>query len=89
MEENTKQTKFTYEQLEQIAGNLSSQVQTLSVQLRDANMFNTFKRLEFLFKAVEVHASTGYLEEAFAEKCSKEIEELMTLETEAQLSPDE
>ena len=34
--------KFTYEQLSQIAGNLSNQVQQLSARLQEANMFNMF-----------------------------------------------
>lgn len=46
--------RFTYEQLEQIAGNLSTQVQQLSARLQEANMFNMFKRLDYCFKVVEV-----------------------------------
>lgn len=80
MEEN-KQTvaeqpkKFTYEQLEQIAGNLSNQVQQLSARLQEANMFNIFKRLDYCFKVLEV---APMFRADFVERCAKEIEETMT-----------
>jgi hypothetical protein len=73
-------TRFTYEQLEQIAGNLSTQVQQLSARLQEANMFNMFKRLDYCFKVVEVAPtlSATMFSPGFVEKCVKEIEELMT-----------
>lgn len=72
--------KFTYEQLEQIAGNLSNQVQQLSNRLQEANMFNTFKRLDYCFKVLEVAPtlSAAMFSLDFVERCAKEIEELMT-----------
>ena len=69
--------KFTYEQLEQIAGNLSNQVQQLSVKLQEANMINVFKRLDYLFKVVETSSNLVFSSE-FVDRCVKEIEELMT-----------
>lgn len=69
--------KFTYEQLEQIAGNLSNQVQQLSVKLQEANMINIFKRLDYLFKVVETSSNLVFSPE-FIDRCVKEIEELMT-----------
>ena len=72
--------RFTYEQLEQIAGNLSTQVQQLSARLQEANMFNMFKRLDYCFKVLEVAPtlSATMFSPGFVEKCAKEIEELMT-----------
>lgn len=72
--------RFTYEQLEQIAGNLSNQVQQLSMRLQEANMFNTFKRLDYCFKVLEVAPtlSSVMFSPDFVEKCAKEIEDLMT-----------
>ena len=72
--------RFTYEQLEQIAGNLSNQVQQLSNRLQEANMFNTFKRLDYCFKVLEVAPtlSAAMFSRDFVERCAKEIEELMT-----------
>lgn len=86
MEENKEQVatqpqKFTYEQLEQIAGNLSTQVQQLSAKLQEANMFNMFKRLDYCFKVLEISPSlsANVLSSDFVERCAKEIEELMTI----------
>lgn len=72
--------KFTYEQLEQIAGNLSTQVQQLSARLQESNMFNIFKRLDYCFKVLEVTPtlSAAMFSPDFVERCAKEIEELMT-----------
>ena len=72
--------RFTYEQLEQIAGNLSGQVQHLNARLQEANMFNMFKRLDYLFKVIELAPTmpAGLLSPQFVEACAHEIEELMT-----------
>lgn len=81
-EETQEQVKkFTYEQLEQIATNLSSQVQQLSVKLQEANMFNMFKRLDYCFKVLEVaqNQKIDLLKEEFVKKCADEIQELMTV----------
>lgn len=81
-EETQKQVKkFTYEQLEQIATNLSSQVQQLSVKLQESNMFNMFKRLDYCFKVLEVaqNQKIDLLKEEFVKKCANEIQELMTV----------
>lgn len=85
MEEKKEQVaeqprKFTYEQLEQIAGNLSTQVQQLNTRLQEANMFNTFKRLDYCFKVLEVAPTISAImfSPDFVKGCAKEIEELMT-----------
>lgn len=80
-ETKTEQTqKFTYEQLEQIASNLSAQVQQLGARLQEANMINTFKRLDYCFKVLEVSNSliNSLFSDQFVENCAKEIEDLMT-----------
>lgn len=84
--ETVKSERFTYEQLEQIAGNLSAQVQQLTKQLQEANMFNIFKRLDYCFKVLELpETSAILLSPDFAEKCAKEIEELMTIPKEEEV----
>lgn len=72
--------RFTYEQLVQIAGNLSTQVQQLSARLQEANMFNMFKRLDYCFKVLEVAPtlSAAMFSPDFVKRCAKEIEDLMT-----------
>lgn len=68
--------KMSYEQLENIAHQLSEQAKTLYARLQEANMTNMFKRLDYLFKVVEnAHA----FNEEFVAKCVIEIEELMTV----------
>lgn len=81
MEEKVQSTqqKFTYEQLEKIATELSMQVQQLSNRLNESNMFNTFKRLDYLFKVLEVASNS--LDELFTSKfvkdCAQEIQTIM------------
>ena len=68
--------KMSYEQLENIAHQLSEQSRQLYTKLQEANMVNVFKRLDYLFKVVE-HSSV--FNRRFVGKCINEIEELMTI----------
>lgn len=70
--------RFTYEQLEQIAANLSTQVQSLSSRLQEANMFNAFKKLDYCFKVLELSNTTQLLSFDFVQRCASEIEEMMS-----------
>lgn len=74
MEENKK---LTYEQLQNVAANLSTQVQQLNRQLQEANMYNAFKRLDYLFKVVD---SNGPFDSDFILTCVDEIKKIMTIE---------
>ena len=75
-QETTRPEKLSYEQLENIAHQLSEQAKQLYAKLQEANMVNMFKRLDYLFKVVEnAHA----FNEAFVAKCVAEIEDLMTV----------
>ena len=68
--------KLSYEQLENVAHQLSEQAKQLYMKLQAANMSNMFKRLDYLFKVVE----NGHMfKQDFLEKCIAEIEELMTV----------
>lgn len=73
MEENKK---YTYEELQNISSNLSAQVQQLSAQLQQSNLFNMFKRLDYCFKVID--SNSVLFTPEFMERCAKEIEELMT-----------
>lgn len=74
--EATRPEKLSYEQLENIAHQLSEQAKQLYAKLQEANMTNVFKRLDYLFKVVEnAHAFS----EEFVAKCVAEIEDLMTM----------
>ena len=68
--------KLSYEQLENVAHQLSEQAKQLYMKLQAANMNNMFKRLDYLFKVVE----NGHMfKQDFLEKCIAEIEEIMTV----------
>ena len=73
--------KMSYEQLENVAHQLSEQAKQLYMKLQASNMNNMFKRLDYLFKVVE----NGHIfKQDFLEKCIAEIEELMTVPEEAE-----
>lgn len=68
--------KMSYEQLENVAHQLSEQNRQLFVKLQELNMANMFKRLDYLFKVVE----NGHMfKQDFLEKCIAEVESLMTV----------
>ena len=68
--------KMSYEQLENVAHQLSEQNRQLFAKLQELNMVNMFKRLDYLFKVVE----NGHMfDQDFLEKCIAEIESLMTV----------
>lgn len=74
--ENQRPEKMSYEQLENIAHQLSEQAKQLYAKLQEANMNNAFKRLDYLFKVLdyrEVFSTEFYV------KCVEEIEEFMTI----------
>ena len=81
--------KMSYEQLENVAHQLSEQARQLYAELQKANMTNIFKRLDYLFKVVEnAHA----FNEEFVAKCVAEVEEVITVpenEGEAEEKPEE
>ena len=87
--EAARPEKMSYEQLENIAHQLSDQAKQLYAKLQEANMVNMFKRLDYLFKVVEnAHA----FNEEFVTKCVAEIEDLMTVpetEEETEDKPEE
>lgn len=68
--------KMSYEQLENVAHQLSEQNRQLFAKLQELNMANVFKRLDYLLKVVE----NGHMfKQDFLEKCIAEIESLMTV----------
>lgn len=73
-EENPK--KMSYEQLEQVAHQLSEQTRQLYNQLQQSNMTNMFKRLDYLFKVLE---NGSRFDKDFLDKCISEIKDIMTV----------
>ena len=77
--DNAENGKMSYEQLNNVAHQLSAQVQQLNQKVYEANMFNTFKRLDYLFKIVEL---SHMFETEFVDASKKEIQEIMTFKEE-------
>ena len=76
MEENNVAQKLSYEQLEQVATQLSQQVQNLYAKLQEAEVSNMLSRLNFLFKVVE---NDSKFPAEFVKKCVEEIVDIMTI----------
>lgn len=74
--ENPQREKMTYEQLENVAHQLSEQSRQLYASLQEANLENMFKRLDYLFKVLE---NAHHFNEEFVFKCSKEIEQMISI----------
>lgn len=85
MEENSKKAELTYEQLTEIANQLSRDNQALRQQVQEMNYFNLFKRLDYLFKVVENDAKFSA---DFVATCKSEIVNLMTPVEETPESPE-
>ena len=69
MEENKKK-ELSYEELKNVAGQLSQQNQQLNMMLQQANMTNMFKRMDYLFKVLELK---DCFDSEFVITCSDEI----------------
>lgn len=77
MEENNKVEKVSYEELNNTATQLAVQNNQLRMKLQECNMYNAFKRLDYLFKVIENKDSFN---KTFLDKCIKEVEDIMTPE---------
>lgn len=68
--------KMSYEQLENVAHQLSEQNRQLFAKLQELSMTSIFKRLDYLFKVIE---NGNMFKQDFLEKCLAEVESLMTV----------
>ena len=68
--------KLSYEQLEEVARQMEGQLRQVYAKLQDANMQNLFKRLDFLFKVLEMEHMFPL---AFVQKCADEIKSILTI----------
>lgn len=80
-----KNEKMSYEQLENVAHQMSEQARNLYAQnqklakaLEEANNANFFRRLEYLWTVI--NSETVYITEDFKIKCGEEFMTLMTPE---------
>ena len=91
MEENKEKTvklesenrKLSYEELNDMAMQLSQQNQQLYAQLQRVNMNNMFRRLDYLFEVVK---NGAMFSPEFLDNCIQEIEETMTITEEEQVN---
>lgn len=79
--------KMSYEQLENVAHQMSEQSRNLYIQnqqliqkLQEANLANFFKRLDWLWSII--NSTTPYISEEFKQKCGEEFMNNMTLSPE-------
>jgi hypothetical protein len=88
MEENKNNInevkKFTYEQLEQIAHQLTNKVRELQFEVNNIQMSNMFQRLDFLLRIIEIAKMDNKnpitdFNKSFIEDCIREIEDLITI----------
>ena len=82
----TEEKKLSYEQLNEIAHQLSEQNRELYQKVQEMNMANIFKRLEYLFKVVDLSVE---FKQEFVNKCKEEITTLMTLPKEEATAEEE
>lgn len=75
-EESQSQEKLPYEQLEGIAHQLSNKVRELMTQREEYNREFVFKRLEYLFKVINV-SSRDVFSDKFITDCAEEIQNIM------------
>ena len=73
--------KMSYEQLENVAHQLSEQAKQLYMQLQNAKMRNMFIRLDYLFIVVD---NSHMFKLDFVNKCINEIEDFMTIPEETE-----
>jgi hypothetical protein len=72
---------MSYEELENVARQLSEQTRQLYAKLQEMNMVNMFKRLDYLFKVVEF---SDMFNTEFVTNCTQEIQDLLTIPEEKQ-----
>lgn len=79
-----KPQKLSYEQLNDACSQLFQQNQYLTEQLRKASLFNQFKRLDYLFKIVEL--ADTFKDADFVNTCIDEIKDTILIKEESQVS---
>jgi hypothetical protein len=75
--ENTPKQKLSYDQLNDACNQLFQQNQQLRKALQEMNAANMFKRLDYLFKVVELGAT--FKDADFVNSCMDEIKEALTV----------
>lgn len=79
MEEKDSKKKLSYEELTNVAVQMQQRAMEAEQKLRSIDLTNM--RLHYLFEVVR-HSNKGAFTPEFIEKCSKEIEEILTIKEE-------
>lgn len=74
---NGPQQKLSYEQLNKICGELYQQNQELIKQVRQSNMSNMFRRLDYLFMVLQFE--NVIKDPEFINSCVEEIKSALTI----------
>ena len=74
--ENPGQEKLSYEQLEQIAGNLNQQCRQMQEHIR--NLQNAIAEFNEIGMLLDVLGKSEHFSEKFVTRCASKIEELIT-----------
>ena len=85
-DQDKKQQKLSYEQLNEVCMQLYQQNQKLTQQLQQANMTNMFARLDYLFKVLNYESVIKDAE--FINSCIAEIKEAMIIKSEEEPKED-
>ena len=79
MEETKDSKKLSYDELVKVASQLQQRAMIAEQKLQSIDM--TGMRLHYLFEVVKCHDKAFFTEE-FMRKCSKEIEDILTIKEE-------
>lgn len=79
VKEEAKEKKLSYEELENVCHQLSEQSRTLYQKLKDSNLNNMFKRLDYLFAVLEQSELFREKHEDFLNNCIEEIIKAMII----------
>lgn len=82
-----KTKKYSYDELNNICNQLYVQNQNLLHQIKQIDQFSVFKRIEFLFKAVELSDKINDAE--FVCYCVNELKETLVIPAENKSSKEE
>lgn len=76
MEEKVEERKPSYEELQELCGELDQRLQVAYDQIRRIDASNAIQRLNYLFKVLENYA---HFDPDFVTKCTEEIRDLLTI----------
>lgn len=80
--------KLTYEELENVAHQLSEQCREMAKRLQNNDLNNVFRRLDFLFAVIQNKEAFAADHADFLKKCTDEIVSLITIPEQPENTPE-